>query len=69
MDEFAGSMKEFRGLFKAPKENVPTENFHHQIFNTAKNQFDQTTGACSLSGLDFTLDKQIVMEDKEKSNF
>ena len=31
MDEFTGSVKSCRGLFKIPKTNVPTGNLHQQI--------------------------------------
>ena len=36
MDEFTGSVKELRGLFKIPKSNIPTGSLHQQICNTAK---------------------------------
>ena len=36
MDEFTGSVKELRGLFKIPKSNNPTGSLHQQICNTAK---------------------------------
>ena len=52
MDEFKSSVKELRGLFTIPKANVPTGNLHQQICNTAKMQFDQTNGDCSLFGFD-----------------
>ena len=59
MDEYTGSVKELRGLFKIPKTNNPTGNLHQQICNTAKKQFDETNGDCSLYGLDFNADEQI----------
>ena len=62
MDEFKGSVKDFRGLFKIPKENtalVPVNTLHQQICLTAKDQFEATKGECCLYGLDFTRDEQI----------
>ena len=47
MDEFTGSVKEFRGLLKIPETNIPTGNLHQHICNTDKIQFDQTNGDCS----------------------
>ena len=40
MDEFTGSVKELRGLFKIPKINIQTGNLHQQICNTAMRQFE-----------------------------
>ena len=45
MDEFKGSAKDFRGLFKIPKENtllVSVNTLHQQICITAKDQFEAT---------------------------
>ena len=50
LDEFTGSVKEFKGLFKIPKTNVPAGSSHQHICNTSKNQFDLTYGDCSLFG-------------------
>ena len=58
MDEFTGSVKELRGLFKIPKSNTPTGSLHQQICNTAKRQFEETNGDCCLYGLDYTKDKK-----------
>jgi len=60
MDEFTGSVKELRGLFKIPKSNTPPGSLHQQICNNAKRQFDKTNGDCSHYGLDFTKDEQIT---------
>ena len=60
MDKFTGSVKELRGLFKIPKSNNPTGSLHQQICNTAKRQFDETNGDCSLYDLDYTKDEQIT---------
>ena len=60
MDEFTGSVKELRGLFKIPKANIQTGSLHQQICNTAQKQFEDTNGDCSLFGLDFTKDEQIT---------
>ena len=60
MDEFTGSVKELRGLFKILKANIPTGSLHQQICNTAKKQFSDTNGDCSLYGLDFTPDEEIA---------
>ena len=59
-DEFTGTVKDFRGLYKVPKENIPFGNLHQQICNIAKYQFDATNGQCNLFGLNFTTDEQIV---------
>ena len=62
MDEFKGPVKDFRGLFKIPKENtalVSVNTLHQQICLTAKDQFEATKGECCLYGLDFTKDEQI----------
>ena len=60
MDEFNGSVKEFKALFKVPKTNTPIRNLHQQVCHTSKSQFDLTNGDCSLCGLDFSQDEQIV---------
>ena len=63
MDEFKGSVKEFQGLFKIPKENispVSANTLHQQICITAKDQFESTNCECNLFGLDFTKDEQIA---------
>ena len=60
IDKFHGSVKELKALFKIPKTNIPIGNLHRQICNTLKSQFDLTNGDCSLYGLDFSQDKQIV---------
>ena len=63
MDEFKGSVKEFRGLFKIPRENtslVSANTLHQQICITSKDQFKSTNCECNLFGLDFTKDEQIV---------
>ena len=47
MDEFKGSVKEFRGLFKVPKENttlVSINTLHQQICITSKDQFGRPKG-------------------------
>ena len=36
MDEFDGTVKDFRGLFKVQKINFPFANIHQQICNTIK---------------------------------
>ena len=48
MDEFIGSVKELRGLFKIPKSMFKLKNLHQQICNTAKRQFEETNGDCCL---------------------
>ena len=48
MDEFTGSVKELRGLFKISKSNIQTGSLHQEICNTAKKQFEKTNGDCSL---------------------
>ena len=56
MDELKGSVKDFRGLFKTPKENtslVSANTLHQQICLTAKDQFEATKGECCSHGLDF----------------
>ena len=53
MDEFTGSVKEFIGLFKIPKTDIPVGNLYQQTCNASKAQFDETNGDCSLYGLDF----------------
>ena len=60
VDEFTGSVKELRCLFKIPRTNTQTGNLHQQICNTAKRQFEETNGDCCLFGLDFTKDEQIL---------
>ena len=63
MDEFKGSVKEFRGLFKVPKENtslVSINTLHQQICITSKDQFESTNGECNLFGLDFSQVEQIA---------
>ena len=63
IDEFKGSVKEFRGLFKVPRENVSlvsANTLHQQICITSKDQFESTNGECNLFGLDFTKDEQIA---------
>ena len=47
MDEYTGSVKELRGLFKIPKTNTQTGSLHQQICNTAKKHFEDRTGDCS----------------------
>ena len=59
MDEFNGSSKDLRGLFKIPTENKFEVNLHQQVCNTSKNQFESTNGECCLFGLSFTEDEQI----------
>ena len=59
MDEFTGSVKELRGLFKIPKTNTPAGSLHQQNCNTSMRQFEDTNGDCCLYGLDFTKDKKI----------
>ena len=62
MDEFKGSVKEFRGLFKIPRENialVSLNTLHQQICLTARDCFESTQGECNLFGLEFTKDEQI----------
>ena len=63
MDEFKGSVKEFRGLFKIPKENISlisANTLHQQICITAKDQFESTNCECNLFGLDQRKDEQIA---------
>ena len=63
MNEFKGSVKEFRGLFKIPKENillVSANTLHQQTCITAKDQFESTNCECNVFGLDFTKDEQIA---------
>ena len=60
MDEYTGSVKELRGLFKISKTNIQTGSLHQQICNTAQKQFGETNGDCSLFGLDFTKDEHIT---------
>ena len=62
MDEFKGSVKEFRGLFKISRENialVSLNTLHQQICLTARDCFESTQGECNLFGLEFTKDEQI----------
>ena len=62
MDEFKGLVKEFRGLFKVPKENialVSLNTLHQQICITSRDYFESTKGECNLFGLEFTQDEQI----------
>ena len=40
IDEFNGSVMEFKALFKMPKTNTPIGNLQQQICNTSKSQFD-----------------------------
>ena len=67
MDEFTGSVKEFKGLFKKPKTNIPVGSLHQQICNTSKNQFDLANGHCNLYGLDCAMDEQITNWRQRKS--
>ena len=63
IDEFKGSVKEFRGLFKIPRENislVSANTLHQQMCITAKDQFESTNGECNLFGLYFTHDEHIA---------
>ena len=46
MDEFNGNSKDLKGLFKIPVENKYEVNLHQQVWNTSKNQFDNTNGEC-----------------------
>ena len=63
MDEFNGSVKEFRGLFKVPRENtnlLSINTLHQQICITSQDQFESTNGERNLFGLDFSQDEQIA---------
>ena len=63
MDQFNGTGKDFRGLFKVPKENIPVvsaSTLRQQICITAKDQYEATNCECNVYGLDLTKDKHIV---------
>ena len=72
MDEFKGSVKEFRGLFKVPRENVSlvlANTLHQQICIMSKDQFESTKGECNLFGLDFTKDEHIATWMSRTENY
>ena len=59
MMEFDGSIKDFRGLFKIPKEKKNVGSLQKQICNTSRNQYDLVTRDIALFGLQFSEAEQI----------
>ena len=59
MDEFVGTAKDLRGLFKIHTSTTVDSNLQQIICSTAKEWFEKSEGRLNLFGLNFTNDEQI----------
>ena len=54
MDEFVGTAKDLRGLFKIHTSTAVDSNLQQIICSTAKEWFEKSEGKLNLFGLNFT---------------
>ena len=59
MDDFVGTAKDLRGLFKIHTPTTVDSNLQQIICSTAKEWFEKSEGRLNLFGLNFTNDEQI----------
>ena len=59
MDEFVGTAKDLRGLFKIHTSTEVDSNLQQIICSTAKEWFEKSEGKLNLFGLNFTNEEQV----------
>ena len=59
MDEFVGTAKDLRGLFKIHTSTAVDSNLQQIICSTAKEWFEKSEGKLNLFGLNFTNEEQV----------